>query len=80
MELEDFECAIDLTVVTTDKVTCLSITKLDLLSILSDEEIKTMILNESEGLLRYKLEEIQLNYLEKLQARKLRRQKTKESK
>lgn len=60
---------VDLSVTTTGKVTCLSISKMDIVKVLPEETLKAMTGTDAEGLLGFSMTEIQQNYLEKIQSR-----------
>ena len=71
-ELEETIAAVDLSVTSVDHVTCLTISKMDLVNIVTEETLKEITDPSNEGLLGFKIEEIQKNYFEKIKWKKYR--------
>ena len=70
--MEDSIAGVDLSVTSVDKVTCLVIKKMNLLSILSPESLRDITDPRSEGLVGIPMSEIQKNYVDKLQWKEYR--------
>ena len=74
MDLEDSVAGVDLSVISADKVTCLVISKMDLVNVLTEDILAELIHPDSEGLVGIPIEEIQQNYLNKIQWKGYRNQ------
>jgi hypothetical protein len=67
MDQEDSIAGVDLSVVSMDKVTCLTIAKKDLTQILTEDMLLDITTPSYEGLIGITVEEIQQSYFDKIQ-------------
>ncbi len=74
MDPEDSVAGVDLSVISSDKVTCLVISKMDLINVLNEDILAELIHPDSEGLVGIPIEEIQQSYLNKIQWKGYRNQ------
>ena len=58
---------VDLSVTSIDKLTCLVISKMDLMNVLPEEVLRDLTNPDAEGLIGYPMAEIQKNYFDKIQ-------------
>lgn len=65
--MEDMIAGVDLSVTTIDKMTCLVISRMDLIKILPEEVLRDMTSPDAEGLVGFSMAEIQQNYFDKIQ-------------
>lgn len=66
-DLEDMIAGVDLSVTAIDKMTCLVISKMDLVKILSEDVLRDLTSNDAEGLMGFSMAEIQQNYFDKIE-------------
>lgn len=64
--MEDMIAGVDLSVTTMGKMTCLVISKMDLIKILPEESLRELTGLDAEGLLGFSMSEIQQNYFDKI--------------
>jgi hypothetical protein len=74
LDLEDAVAGVDLSIFSSDKVTCLVINKMDLVNILSLDTLQEILHPEAEGLVGIRIDEIQQNYFEKIQWKGFRKE------